>query len=68
MEPETVQLAIKNLEIAQEYASCAAELIDGMLLTGSNAWGAYYAVNKNSDVDLLIVTNTLRELENVIRK
>jgi predicted nucleotidyltransferase len=65
---ETRQLTEKNLEITKIYAHFAFPFAEGMLLSGSNAWGAYHAVNANSDVDLLIVANTLDQLRAVIEK
>lgn len=62
------ELTNKNLKIAKEFAESTGNLAEGILLSGSNAWGANYAVNKNSDIDLLIAFSDIRQLGLIIDK
>jgi hypothetical protein len=48
------KLTSRNLKIAQVYTQTLAGIADAALLSGSNAWGADYAVTVTSDIDLLI--------------
>jgi len=64
---EARTFTVKNLKTANKYVSGAREFADGILLTGSNAWGAHYAVNKNSDIDLLIAAETIEDLRHIIK-
>jgi len=62
------ELTNKNLKIAKEFTESMGNIAEGILLSGSNAWGANYAVNKNSDIDLLIVFKDIRKLGLMIDK
>jgi hypothetical protein len=55
----------RNLKIIDEFVSHASPSADGILLSGSNAWGANYAVTATSDIDLL-VTGTMEQLRAVV--
>lgn len=41
---ESIQATAKNLAIVDTFKASAEEVADGMLLTGANAWGGFYAV------------------------
>ena len=58
----------RNLKIAEKFVVSVSEVARGILLTGSNAWGANYAVNQNSDIDLLVVGDDIQTLERIIAK
>ncbi len=62
------ELTNKNLKIANEFADSINGIAEGMLLSGSNVWGANYAVNENSDVDLLAVFKDTGQLGLIIDK
>lgn len=65
---EAKQITLKNLAIVEEFKVSASDLVDGMLLSGSNAWGAFYAVTKQSDIDLVITTKNAEEIEKIIER
>ena len=54
---EQLWSTLKNFSTASEYSEVIKETADGILLSGSTAWGAFYASrgygDKPSDVDLL---------------
>jgi len=62
---EAIWATEKNFKIVEKYLA-SAKPINGIILTGSNAWGAFQAVTKNSDIDLLVVADTLDQLEKLI--
>ena len=64
---EAKELTARNLKIAQIYSETVADIADGVLLSGSNAWGANYAVTSTSDIDLLIA-GSLDTLKKVIER
>lgn len=61
------QITRKNLEIVKLFVEPATRFANGILLSGSNAWGANYAVKIRSDVDILIVTEGVDELEDIVK-
>jgi hypothetical protein len=61
------EITTKNHEIADIYTKAVSDAVGGVLLSGSNAWGADYAVTSSSDIDLLIA-GTLVELEKAIER
>lgn len=56
------------MRIAKRYAAAAARFADGVLLSGSNAYGANYAVTDRSDIDLLIVAGNTDKLGKIVRQ
>lgn len=62
------EITKRNTSIAARYMDAISHLANGILLTGSNAWGANYAVTEKSDIDLLIIGDGIQELEGVIEK
>jgi len=64
---EAKEKTIKNLAIIEKFVEPITKLAESMLLTGSNAWGAYYAVTSKSDIDLLIIVNKIGKLGRIIR-
>ncbi len=66
MNPE--ELTIKNLEIAKKFVESSNSFAEGVFLSGSNAWGANYAVNKNSDIDLIIIVKEIEQIGQIIEK
>jgi hypothetical protein len=65
---ETIKLTRKCFKIVEEFADVAKKFAQGMLLTGSIAWGAHYAVTSTSDIDLLIVAKDVGILKKIIKK
>lgn len=73
---ESITATIENLGIIEEFTEVAKTHADGMLFSGSNAWGPFYAVkgervrnhkpedqnSQVSDVDLLITAESVDEL------
>lgn len=59
---EAILATSKNISVALQYANSASSLAMGTILSGSNAWGSFYAPKliaksdseKPSDVDLLV--------------
>lgn len=58
----------KNLKIIKKFSDASKQFADAVLLTGSNAWGQYYAVNENSDIDLVVTATDIKQLESVIER
>ncbi len=61
-----LELTRRNREIANKFVNSVSDLVSGILLTGSNAWGAGYAVNEKSDIDLLVVYDDTQALDQII--
>lgn len=64
----TVDLTAGNIAIAREFVVHASEFAEGVLLSGSNAWGANYAVTESSDIDLLVIVQKIDEIGLIIDK
>ncbi|KKU90928.1 MAG: hypothetical protein UY23_C0005G0024 [Candidatus Jorgensenbacteria bacterium GW2011_GWA1_48_11] len=62
---EAILATAKNLEIVEKFTEAASIFTESMLMTGSNAWGPFYAVKGKSDIDLLI-TGDLNQLNQVV--
>lgn len=83
---ESIAATADNLAIVEEFVNAGKESGAGMLLSGSNTWGAFYAVrggipkelqecgvpqlgnDKFSDVDLMIVGDTVDHLEDILSR
>jgi len=63
---EEKKLTQKHLKIIKKFTGVLEKLVEGLLLTGSTAWGAYYAITPSSDIDLLVIINNLNQLDKVI--
>lgn len=63
---EAIWATSKNLSIASRYATALGATAEGVLLSGSSAWGSFYAPRglgeKPSDVDLLCAIDTVDTL------
>ncbi len=62
------EITKRNASIAARYMDAISHLANGMLLTGSNAWGPHYAVTEKSDIDLLIVGDDIEELDKILER
>ena len=60
-----IRQSIMHLGVAHEIQQTAEDC--GVLLTGSSAWGAFYALHAESDVDLLITGSGIGELEKTVQ-
>ena len=56
----------KNLEIIQDFVEAGKGVVKELFLTGSNAWGAYYALTLESDIDLVAIVDDVKEIGKVI--
>jgi hypothetical protein len=65
---EAIELTKKHFNIVEKFAEAVENNAQGMLVTGSTAWGAYSAVTSSSDVDLLITVKDIETLKKIIKK
>lgn len=78
---EAIQATARNLAIVREFTSPVENLADGMLLSGTNAWGAFCAVrgdsnfekgkgepSRASDIDLLITSQSIDRLGDILQR
>lgn len=56
----------KRLDIAKTIRDVFAKQAKSILLAGSVAYAPNYSVNKNSDIDLLIVMDNLKDAINFL--
>ncbi len=63
-----VEITEKNLDIVKQFKRWAEDFADGMIIAGSMAWGAYYALRDDSDIDLIIITDELKKIKSIIEK
>jgi len=61
------QYARVNIQLAHEIGRIAKQLVSGLLLSGSNTYGADTAVTEQSDIDLLIVVETPAQAAGLIK-
>ena len=65
---EAAQLTKRNYKVIWEFIGAIFNFVDGVLLTGSNAWGAFHAVTPSSDIDLLIAVSNIDQIDAIIDK
>ncbi len=65
---EAIQITKKHFDIIEKFTKIAEDIVQGMLLTGSTAWGAYNAVTPSSDIDLLFIATDIEILKKVIER
>lgn len=69
---EAIWATSKNLSIASRYATALGTTAEGVLLSGSSAWGSFYAPRglgeKPSDVDMLCAVNGTEELQRAVQQ
>lgn len=62
---ESMLTTIENFKVASKYAEVMGDHAEGVLISGSTAWGSFYAVRGEksrkgrSDIDLLVETKDL---------
>ncbi|GEM_PF-1724083 len=59
-------LTKRNKEVIQRFIDSVRDRADGVLLSGSNAWGADYAVTEKSDIDLLVLAKDIQGMKKII--
>jgi hypothetical protein len=62
------QLTEQNLKLANEIADIIRNSAVGIFVTGSNAWGANYAVSKSSDIDLVVIIDSAVAALDIIKR
>lgn len=78
---ETIWATLKNLKIAVEIKKISESDASGMLISGTNAWGPFFAVrgivatsgqeiypNDPSDIDIMMCFNSTSKMNEVINK
>jgi hypothetical protein len=57
-----------NFKTVRIFIKVIQRFADGIFLTGSNAWGAFYAPTYKSDIDLVVISKSAEQFKKIIHE